>query len=247
MSTENETGLAIVNPAAMQQASEFASMNDAGISGNRQTFLPRFQLFTAASQEVKQGKVPVAVFGLVNGEDIEQLGKSVIVSFVAWRPKAMNFKSDPPQSYYRPSAPEFQDFKNRSAQTNSGYGYGPEMLIWMGDKDKGGKGWATFFLCTPTLRNAGQEVEALLPRKGDGSLRVAVLAPQFIDDGTNQWHGLKVLPSNQSLDLPDPADLEHQVKVFLSPKDFDPVAAAARAAQKAAAKAGAGATDNVAR
>lgn len=228
-----------VNLYELQRASEFADMNAAGIAGNRQSFLPRLQLFTGASTEVKQGKIGIAVYGKVQGEDIVELGKQVIVAPCAWRPKAMNFKSDPPQAYFRPATPEFQDFKLRSAQTNSGYGYGPEYLVWLGPEH----GFLTFFMCNPTMRNSAQDIQALLPPPGVSQLRFAALSAVLIDDDVNQWHGPKILPSSQQLDRPDQALLEQVTRTFLTPKDFDPTTVK----PKKGAPVAAGATDNVVR
>lgn len=228
-----------VNVFDLQKQSEFSDMNAAGISGNRQNFLPRLQLFTAASTEVKQGKVTgFPIYGEVKGEDIIELGKQVILCPCAWRPKAMNFKSDPPQAYFRPSSPEFQDFKERSKAANSGYGYGPEYLVWLGPE----KGFMTFFMCNPTMRNSAPDMQALLPGP-TGILRSAALSAVFIDDGVNQWHGPKILPSSQSLEAPDQAILEMTVKTFLTPKDFDPTTVK----PKKGAAVATGAQDNVTR
>lgn len=224
------------NVAALQAQSQFALDDFQGIAGNRGSFLPRLQLFTASSDEVKEGKIGVAVYGVVKGEDLIEVGKNVPVMPVAYRAKAMNLRADPPQAYHNQKSPEFQDFMRRSADANSGYVYGPEFLLWMGDPH----GFVSMFFMSKTARNAAPDLRALLPG-ADGRLRVAVLSAVLIENDDYKWHGPKIMPSQQSLAPPPDDLLELTVKTFLTPKDYDPNQAPKKEAVAADA------TENVAR
>lgn len=219
------------NVAALQAQSQFALDNFAGIAGNRGSFLPRLQLFTASSDEVKEGKIGVAVYGVVKGEDLIEVGKLVPAIPIAYRAKAMNLRADPPQAYHNQNSEEFKDFMRRSADANSGYVYGPEFLLWMGDPH----GFVTMFFMSKTARNTAPDLRALLPG-ADGRLRVAVLGAKLIENDDYKWHGPTVMPSSQTLPLPPDDLLEMTVRTFLAPKDYDPAEAAAK---KAAVETGA--------
>jgi hypothetical protein len=206
-----------INVAALQAESQYGMDLFGGVSGNRGSFLPRLQLFSASSNEVKEGKIGVATYGVVKGDEIVEVGKNVAVCPVAWRAKAMNLKADPPQAYHNQKSPEFQDFQKRAADPNSGYVFGPEFLCWMGDPH----GFVTFFFMSVTARNSSPDLRALLPGP-DGRLRVALLSAHLIDNGEHKWHGPKIMPSAQTLPLPADDILELTVKTFLTPKDYDP-------------------------
>lgn len=225
------------NVAALQAESSFPVDNFQGVAGNRGSFLPRLQLFTASSDEVKEGKIGVAVYGVVKGEDLIEVGKLVPVVPVAWRAKAMNLKADPPQAYHNQKSPEFIDFQKRSADSNSGYVFGPEFLLWMGDPH----GFVTMFFMNKTARNSAPDLRALLPG-ADGRLRVAVMGAKLIENDDYKWHGPTIMPSSQTLQLPPDDLLEMTVRTFLAPKDYDPAAVAAKKEQATA-----GAQEEVAR
>lgn len=205
------------NVAALQAESQFGMDLFGGVAGNRGSFLPRLQLFTASSNEVKEGKIGVAVYGVVKGEDIIEVGKNVPVVPLAWRAKAMNLKADPPQAYHNQKSPEFQDFMKRAADPNSGYVFGPEFLLWMGEPH----GFVTMFFMSKTARNSSPDLRALLPG-ADGRLRTAVLSAQLIENDDYKWHGPKIMPSSQTIAPPPDDLLEMTTRTFLTPKDYDP-------------------------
>lgn len=224
------------NPGALQAASDFALDNFAGVAGNRGSFLPRLQLFTASSDEVKEGKIGVAVYGVVKGEDLIEVGKLVPLIPYAWRAKAMNLKADPPQAYHNQKSPEFIDFQRRAADSNSGYVFGPEFLLWMGDPH----GFVTMFFMNKTARNVAPDLRALLPDPATGRTRVAVLGAKLIENDDYKWHGPTIMPSSQTIAPPPDDLLEMTCRTFLAPKDYDPAAVeAAKAAKKETAAAGA--------
>jgi hypothetical protein len=225
------------NVAALQAESSFPVDNFQTVAGNRGSFLPRLQLFTASSNEVKEGKIGVAVYGVVKGEEISEVGKLVPVVPIAWRSKAMNLKSDPPQAYHNQKSPEFQDFMKRASDPNSGYVFGPEFLLWMGPEH----GFVTMFFMSKTARNAAPDLRALLPG-ADGRLRVAVLGAKLIENDDYKWHAPTIMPSAQNIQLPDNDQLEMTTRTFLAPKDYDP-----NEAKQKKEEAAAGAQEQVAR
>ncbi len=211
---ETETGLATVDIASMQKAAGFDE-DFSGISGQRMSFLPRLQLFTSGSEAVKRGKISLARYGLIPSKDeLVDLGPTVLVIPVAWRPKAMNMKVDPPLSFFKKNSPEFQEIKKTAdEQPLSGCMYGPEYLMWLNEH-----GFCTFFMGSKTARNEAPAVQALLPDKNN-TLRVGLLSVEFIETTEYSWHGARITLSAQSIKHPSPDELAAALGNFLNPRD----------------------------
>ena len=222
------TELAMPDISALQQSSAYADEAFSGISGSRTMFLPRLQLFGSNSDAVKEGKIPIAHYGLVKGKDDPiDLGVSVLLIPLAWRPKAMDVKSEPPLAYHKPDSPEFQELKKRSdTEQNSGCMYGPEFLVWMPDH-----GYVTFFFGSKTARNEAPGIRALMP-KGP-QLNTAVCTAVLIKNEQYSWHGVKVTASAQGVAQPPMDTLIPTITDFLQPKDSVKKEAAPVAAQNA--------------
>lgn len=180
-------------------------------------FLPRLQLFTSNSEEVKRGKIDLAAYGIIKGKEktLIPLGKSIVVVPISWRPKAMFTKANPVMAYHNPKSDEFKDFKARAlADSNSGYMFGPEFLIYMGEEH----GFVTFFFGSKTARNESPKLRGLLP-VDEMPYRPAMLTAQFIENKDYSWHGPLVTPSSQNITLPSREEIDMVVQVFLKPKD----------------------------
>lgn len=204
---------------ALQAQSQFVPDSFKDIAGTGMNFLPRLQLFTANSNEVKEMKIDMATYGLIKGKDsLIQLGKSVTLIPLAWRAKAMDVKAEPkPLAYFKQESPEFQAIiKAANADSNSGKMFGPEFLVWLSDH-----GYCTFFFGSKTARNSAPMLKALLP-KANGQMQVAVATAKFIDNGEYKWHGPEISTSGQSLaKLPPAETLYPTMKEFLEPKDSE--------------------------
>lgn len=219
-----ETGTTAVatmpNIAALQASSDYGEVKDfAGLAGPGMNFLPRLQLFTSNSDEVKRGNIGVATYGLVTGKDqLKPLGKTVLVVPLAWRAKAMTVKDvEKPLAYHKPQSPEFKAIRAKAdADSNSGNMYGPEYLMWIP-----GEGYVTFFMGSKTARNAATPVRALLP-KPNGSLRAGILNSVFIEAKGFSWHGPTISPSDQSFEGPPPETVLETITNFLNPVDSVP-------------------------
>lgn len=232
---EETTAVALPDFAALQQSSEFNDQKGfIEVAGpGFGSFLPYLQLFTSNSDEVKEGKIAVASYGLIEGKDktLTDMGKAVLAAPLAWRAKAMFFRTadGKPVAYHNAKSPEFKKIREaQEADPNSGNMYGVEFLLWLPQVKK----LATFFMGTKTQRNASGPVHALLPRKG-GGLKLGVLTAQLIDNGTHKWHGTVCNVSNQSFDLPPGEDATKAMVDFLNPRDSVPEEAAPAGAANA--------------
>lgn len=214
---ETEKAIATPNIAALQQQTAYTDDTFGGISGTRFNFHPRLQLFTSNSEQVKDGSVPLANFGLIVGKDAKPkvLGTSVPVVPLAWRAKAMFVKSDPPLTYHNPQSQEFKDIRaSADRDSNSGNMYGPEFLMWIPSE----KTFATFFMGSKTARNEAPAIRSMLPT-AEGRLRLGVLTAKFIKTKDYSWHGPVFTPSAQSFEEPPVDVLEQTVADFLNPQD----------------------------
>lgn len=180
-------------------------------------FLPRMQLFTANSNEVKRGKITLAHYGLIKGKEKEliDLGKQVLMYPIAWRPKSLDAKAEPVLAYHNPRSAEYLAIKKRADDdSNSGCMYGPEFLVYLKEH-----GFVTFFFGSKTARNESPKLRALLPT--DGRFKAALMQAVFIETKEYSWHGPQVLPSSQSFDLPDMDAVNAVAMQFLKPKDSE--------------------------
>lgn len=207
--------------AALQQENFGDDLfKQAGGSEGMIGFLPRLQLFTANSNDVKRGKINLAHYGTIQGKEktLTDLGKNVLMVPIAWRPKALNTKADPVTAFHNPMSKEFKDFKAKAdADANSGFMYGPEFLVYIPDKEIG---FATFFMGSKSARNESAKLRALLP-VGGSPLRPAMATAQFIETKEYSWHAPQIMPSSQSVALPDMDKVNEIALIFLKPKDSE--------------------------
>lgn len=207
--------------AALQAASGydadlFKEVGGTGFLG----FLPRLQLFSANASEVKRGKIDMANYGLIVGKEkkLTPLGKTLLVVPIAWRPKALYTKPKPVLAYHNPKSKEFKDFKARAiADSNSGYMFGPEFLLYMGEEH----GFVTFFFGSLSARNESPKMQALLPIGTSTAYRPAMLTAQFIENKDYSWHAPQVTASSQAYTVPDREVIDQVVSIFLKPKDSE--------------------------
>lgn len=215
---------------AMQQASAFSD-NFGAVAGVGVSFLPYLQLFSSGSDAVKEGKIGVAHYGYIEGKEktITDLGKALLVVPLSYRTKAMKTKNTPdgkPLAFHNHKSKEFLEIRaiaDDKNQKDSGCLYGPEFLLWLPEQQK----YVTFFMGSPTARNAAVPIHALLPRPGVLP-KAGILTGVLIDNGTHKWHGPSIALSTQSW-TPPGEDLATVVTDFLNPRDSAVVEAAAPA------------------
>lgn len=216
MSNEIST---IPNIAALQATSAYnVEEPNKELFGSFLQFLPRLQLFTGNSDQVKRMKIPLAHYGLIKGKEKEliPLGPTVLCIPLAWRAKAMDVSNDDNiLAYHNQNSEEFKRIvQTANTVQNSKCMYGPEFLLWLGATH----GFVTFLMGSKTARNAAAPMRALLPR-ADGILRTGILSAIFIEDDKNSWHGPKVEFSSQSIENPPAEGLVEMITAFLNPQD----------------------------
>lgn len=199
----------LMTPA--QQALAAQAKFDAGFDdlATSSKFLPRLQLFTSNSEAVQMGQIPLAHYGLVKGKNsITDLGKTVLVMPLAWRPKAIDSKANPVVAYHKADDERFKEIvKRANANPNSGCLYGPEFLVWLPEK-----GFVTFLMGSKSARNEAAAVRACMNK-------AMVLSANLIQTKDYRWHAPKAEMALQGIEAPPEDRKDEAILEFLNPED----------------------------
>ena len=158
-------------------------------------FLGRLSLATSFTTLGKSGRFPMNHWAHVQGSNPpEDLTTEVEIFPLAWRPRAMNMKLNPPVSKFNPADPEFQKIQAKSDVANSGCAYGPEFLVWI----PSARSFASFFLTSQGLKAIAK---FLLEKMGKGE--AVRLGSRFHEKGNNP----RQVPTASAVSVVDPSDL----------------------------------------
>jgi hypothetical protein len=177
-------------------------------------FLPRFQLYTSSSGDVKRGNINMAHFGIAEGKTIIDLGKEVVVIPLAARPCAIRLLNNNTKvlSYYDIKNAEFQKIQliAESGQKDTGCMFGPQFLLWVPSVEK----LAIYHMNNPTARREALALKGFMMKKGPCTIR-----SKYIDNGTHSWHGPECLPcSTPIVVFPDSDMLAKEWNKFCNPE-----------------------------
>jgi hypothetical protein len=167
-------------------------------------YLPRVQLMTSSAKKCKAGEFPINCYAMVEGENYVDLGKSVDVGVLAWRPKALDISGDQVIAVYDPqvdefgnSTGEFARIEAKSEVKDSGCMYGTEYLLWI----PGQKAFATFFMGTKSSRRESPNLKARIGK-------AATLTSHLIETARYSWYAPLIKPYNGELsNVPTSPDL----------------------------------------
>jgi len=168
-------------------------------------YLPRLQLMTSNSDACKAGEFPVNHYALVRGKDLRDLGESVDVLVVAWRPKALEI-GDAILAVYDPKSMEFIRIQEKSAEQNSGCMYGPEFLIYIPSISE----WATFFMGSKSSRNEAANMRTRMHK-------AATMASQKLSNKKFTWFSPLINSCTTPFALPTIEDIKKEAEKFNNP------------------------------
>ena len=174
-------------------------------------FLARFQLFGSKTDAVAEGKIPVAHYGLVKGDDIMDLGLEVDVVIITWRSKAVQIKPEFVVSHTVKSE-LFQKIKAMSTVKDSGCMYGPELLLWLPEAGV----FAVYHMNSMTARREFKSTVCKLIGKA------ATFKVHLIDNKRYKWHGALALPCSAPLTVPSEDIINKEAAKFLNPETPEP-------------------------
>lgn len=89
-------------------------------------FLQRLQMFGCSSDPVKEGKITGGHWAIVDGEGLIDLGPSVDIIPLIFRPKAIDFTGQKPVAHFDP---ESDEYKAITTKKGKGWMHGPSFLV----------------------------------------------------------------------------------------------------------------------
>lgn len=202
--SETQLPSTVVNNPALTKFDD----SDFGAISSSSEFLPRFQLFGSNSDACKEGKIGIGHYGLVNGEEIVDLGKEIDVLLVTWRPKALEISDDGVLAVHDTKHHDFARIKKTAGQPNSGCMFGPEFLLYVPSQEK----FATFFAGSKTSRKKAPTIRTMLGG-------AATFKAELIKTKKFSWHGPVVTPCSTPLDLPPDEDINFEIERFVNPPE----------------------------
>lgn len=179
-----------------------------------QGFLPGLRFHSAMSDAAKEGTVGVNTFGIVENNEIEDLGQSVEVLPIAYRHTAISKDNDEVSVSHDYASAEFTRIRENSEsadqETRNGNLWGPEFLVWIPDVGK----FATFLFGSKSARFEAPKMDKCR-KSGTG----CVLKPRKIVGKKHTWfiagvHEISTLTG----DAPDRESLSEVVSNFMNPK-----------------------------
>jgi hypothetical protein len=168
-------------------------------------WLSRLQLMTANSKKVSSGEFPMNHFALINGQTYRDLGITVDVLVIAWRPKAIEM-GDEVISVFDVGDPEFIRIQEKSEIKDSDCMYGPEFLIWIPQS----KEFATFFMGSKSARREAPGVKSRMLKGG-------TLKSHLVKTAKYSWQVPICVPCTTPFELPTPEAIAPEAEKFLNP------------------------------
>jgi hypothetical protein len=160
-------------------------------------FLPYVKLYGHASQEVADKKIEGGHYGLVRGDEIEDLGESFECIPLNLRFKAMDFKAQPKM--------EVKDIESRSEEQSSGCVWGQEYLIWLPRMQE----FATFWFASKSSRP-----EHPYMKKQKGKATTVRTRPAESKIHKKKWLVPRIVPCSVPLDFPPMAEYQAENDKF---------------------------------
>lgn len=181
---------------------------DLAKSGN---WLPRLQLYSSNSNEVKEGKFTMNHYGLTGlvKDQIKDLGTELEVLPLSWRPCAIRIgKVDGAvTSVYDNNDAEFKKIAAESELPNSGCFYGLQFLLYIPSE----KRFVTFLFGSKSARPEAQNMRPLIGK-------VATMKSRVAKNKSFVWQvPVCVESSIPPSDVPDEAKMLEEIEKFQNP------------------------------
>lgn len=212
-----------LEPTALAPASKYSSEETFALIVKSGDYLPRCQLFGSNTNACKEGKIPIAHFGIVpNKETIIDIGERFDCAVLGWRPRAIRINGDSIDNYYDPKDKEFIKVQEESDVKDSGCMFGPEFLLWIPAEKQ-------FVLMHFNNKTARRVAPEMLGKVG----KAATLKSKLIKTDKYTWHGPEILACTTPIaPLPTAEEVMAQVEKFNNPvasttETIDPKDAAA--------------------
>ncbi len=169
-------------------------------------YLCRLQLQGSNSKLVKLKKIPCGHYAYITTkENFLDLGESVDVLAITWRPRALDMSGPTPVSFYDPKTPQFKDVADRSFVSDSNCTFGPDFLVWIPEI----KRFASLHWGSRTARLDAPAFKAMMDENKPCTLSCRIIEkPKFV------WEAMTVNACTAPLVLPDMERTQDQVEKF---------------------------------
>jgi len=168
-------------------------------------YLARLQLMTSNSAQCKSGAFPINHYALVSGQSYQDLGESLDILVIAWRPKALD-TSDGVITAYDKEDKEFQRIVAASDVKDSGCMFGPEFLVYIPSI----KEFATFFFGSKSGRREAPAVRGRMHK-------AATMKAQECKGKSHTWFSPTTMPCTTPFEQPDMDKLQEELQKFNNP------------------------------
>ena len=172
-------------------------------------FLPRVQLMISNSEKCKSGEFPINHYAYVNNNNYDDLGKTVDILVLCWRPKALDTSEDV-ISVYDTESEAFKKIVEvaDSGAKDSGCMYGPEFLVWVPAKET----FATLFCGSKTARNEAPSIKGFIGCAA--TLKSREINPKR---SSYSWYGMTIVPCSTPFNMPDADEMQEIANKFNNP------------------------------
>lgn len=215
--SENENAI-VVSSADFEI--EVASKYDDNIFdaiNKSQVYLPRLQLMTKNSPICGSGEFPINHYARVYDSDNRDLGSTVDVFILAYRPMALETTTDGTVIVSYDPKPDANgeltgEFARIAAKADeggmNGCMYGPQFLVWVPSTEE----FMTLFLSSKTARRSAPSVKAMM-------MKAATLSSKEIKTKKYSWYGLVCTPCSTPFNMPSKDQVQSQINKFLNPEE----------------------------
>lgn len=190
-------------------------------------YLPMLVLAGSSNELVKAETIRVGYLLQRTKDQYTELGKTVDIGVISWRPKAVNFNAiNPktnttrPESYYKVTSPEFVEVERLGKAKKKGYMFGSEFLVYVPQMRE----FATFFMGSATARREGPVVMGYIANednlsKGKGKV-LCTLGIVLLENTENSWHATRTMDcTTPPAYWPTDEELIEQQTRFLKPPE----------------------------
>lgn len=178
------------------------------LTGPQNSYASRLQLFSFNSGPVQNNKIEHGHFGIVNGQEVKDLGQEVTVVPCGIRCKAMDLSGDRPVIAYEQTGDLFNMIRAKSKEKDSDCMCGVEFLVYLPDQET----FTTFYLANATLLREAQGIK-------DSMGHTLRFKSKVITKDKLRWHGIIVAPFPADIAVPLKEVFERELTIFLNAKD----------------------------
>jgi len=179
-------------------------------------FLPYISLGGSTSTLVKQGKLAMGDFAIINGKNFTPIGDSFDCICFGWRARAMDFSKG--VSIFDVNKPEFEHIRQQALNGVRKVAFGAEYLLYLPDRDE----FVLYFFGSISARNESPNLLSIYEAQESEYLMINIKSDLITNKKEDSWHVQVVTRSENAVTkLPAPELLTTVLHNFNNPKDTE--------------------------